>query len=180
MTKLFVLNNDLPRRQILMSAGAGTLFVACGGAMNNATSTGDMTADGAVGSDAGQSPTDGGNAVDAGMACTPLSLVLGAVTDFPPTTWTMFSSHRLIVGHDDGGLFAYSNICLHQGCLVRLTDPTTGDAYCPCHGSEFDGNGGIVRGPVRVPMDHYALDVCDGMVTVDRSMVVDPSTRVAV
>ena len=121
-------------------------------------------------------PVDTG-VVDTGPACMPGPTMLGMVTAFPMNTWTMNSGNRLIVGHDSGGLFAFSNICLHAGCAVRLTSRTTGASSCPCHGSLFDGNGGIVRGPVRQPMDHYPVTVCDGVVYVDTSSTTAATDR---
>ena len=44
-------------------------------------------------------------------------------------------------------LFALSSICTHKKC--RLDDESDGTFYCPCHGSTFDPDGNVTRGPAR-------------------------------
>ncbi len=175
MTKLVVLSDNLPRRQILMSVGAGALVASCGSAASNPT----VPSDGGGLSDAG--PSDASDASDAGESvCSPTSTTVGAVSDFPLMTWTIFPMDRLIVGHDAGGLFAYSTVCTHYACLINLDDPSTGHATCPCHGSQYDGNGHVLVGPAITSLYHYALAICDGMVTVDKRRVIARTTRLPV
>jgi glycine/D-amino acid oxidase-like deaminating enzyme/nitrite reductase/ring-hydroxylating ferredoxin subunit len=46
----------------------------------------------------------------------------------------------------DGGLHAVSMRCTHLGCLVRFNAAET-SWDCPCHGSRFDVDGGVLEGP---------------------------------
>jgi glycine/D-amino acid oxidase-like deaminating enzyme len=41
--------------------------------------------------------------------------------------------------------------CTHQGCVLREDGPT-GSWACPCHGSRFELDGGVVQGPARAPL----------------------------
>jgi glycine/D-amino acid oxidase-like deaminating enzyme/nitrite reductase/ring-hydroxylating ferredoxin subunit len=51
----------------------------------------------------------------------------------------------------DGGLTMVSAICTHMGCVVRWNDAErTWD--CPCHGSRFTPEGGVISGPAEKPL----------------------------
>ena len=79
-----------------------------------------------------------------------------------------------------GGLLALWQKCPHLGCTVPWrSDFTyggrTGWFRCPCHGSTFTKEGGIlVFGPSSRPMDRFRLEVQD-----DGSIVVDVGITVA-
>lgn len=106
-------------------------------------------------------------------------ILVGAETDFPVGTWTMVNStsfNPYIVAQDSNGFYAFTAICTHQGCIVDAPD-STGVTICPCHGSEFDGNGKVIFGPAVLPLAHYAVNICGGMVYVDGSTRVNAATR---
>lgn len=46
----------------------------------------------------------------------------------------------------DGELHAVSAVCTHEGCLVRFNRAQT-SWDCPCHGSRFSVDGGVLSGP---------------------------------
>jgi 3-phenylpropionate/trans-cinnamate dioxygenase ferredoxin reductase subunit len=60
--------------------------------------------------------------------------------------------HKLAVYRDERGMFhALSPKCTHMGCTVDWNDAErTWD--CPCHGSRFDVEGQVVRGPAAKPL----------------------------
>lgn len=120
-----------------------------------------------------------GVAADAGSetTCGGLGARVGAVTDFSLGTWTLKGG--VIVAQDAGGLYAFSAICTHQGCTIG--PPTAnGTTTCPCHGSEFDGNGDVIIGPATAPLPHFAVHVCEGNVFIDSKKTIDPTTRTPV
>jgi cytochrome b6-f complex iron-sulfur subunit len=43
-----------------------------------------------------------------------------------------------------GGVYAVSTVCTHLGCIIK---PTEKGFDCPCHGSKFNKDGTVVRGP---------------------------------
>ncbi|MGH2941584.1 MAG: (2Fe-2S)-binding protein [Solirubrobacteraceae bacterium] len=51
-----------------------------------------------------------------------------------------------------GTLHAVSAVCTHRGCVVEWNAAErTWD--CPCHGSRFGHDGGLVRGPAQRPLE---------------------------
>jgi Rieske Fe-S protein len=127
---------------------------------------------------------DGGFAdaqADSGIPACGNRVELGRVLDFPLHAWSLaqVSGANVIVGHDAGGVFAFSAICTHQGCVVNPPD-NSGNSYCPCHGSLFDGNGMVLRGPAFFALSHYEIAICQQFVFVDPNTTVDPSTRTPV
>jgi glycine/D-amino acid oxidase-like deaminating enzyme/nitrite reductase/ring-hydroxylating ferredoxin subunit len=52
---------------------------------------------------------------------------------------------------EDGRLISVSARCTHLGCLVRWNDGER-SWDCPCHGSRFSPDGGVLEGPARHPL----------------------------
>lgn len=89
------------------------------------------------------------------------------------------------VGRDDAGLYAMSAICTHQGCHIPAPSPPPGTAArglnCPCHGSQYDKNGAVTRGPAPDPLQHYRVDLAaDGTITVQGNVLVGANARTPV
>jgi Rieske Fe-S protein len=81
------------------------------------------------------------------------------------------------IARDEGGVYAMSALCTHAGCPTVAMPP--GDLYCPCHGSLFDKNGGVLRGPAHASLPHYEVDIAgDGAITIQGGKLVPPETRV--
>jgi len=91
-------------------------------------------------------------------------------------------SSNVAVGLDNGGLFAMSAVCTHSGCLLEDNPETMAAGLsCPCHGSTFDGDGKVTRGPARTALQHYQVTVAsDGSITVDGSKPVAADVRTPV
>jgi nitrite reductase/ring-hydroxylating ferredoxin subunit len=95
-------------------------------------------------------------------------------------------SHNFWFCRDAGGLYVMDANCTHARCVLMFVPadpsnmmpvPTFG---CSCHGSTFDFNGQMPTPPAPRPLDHYKLSLADGgVLVVDASTIVDPSTRIA-
>lgn len=141
----------LDRRQLLVLAGASTGLVLLGGAVS------------------GCSPATGTPPTGPQMSGNVSELQLGS----------LLVMSNVVVGRDANGVYAMSAVCTHAGCLLDDGSQTIAAGLsCPCHGSTFDGNGGVTGGPARIALQHYAVTIAsDGTITVDGSQPVSASTR---
>ncbi len=112
----------------------------------------------------------------------PTTVKLGAPADFPDGL-KFLPDERLLVFREGHTFHAISAVCTHLGCTVRaeaLSNPQTADVggsalrlthrfLCPCHGSEYKGDGSNVAGPAPKPLTWFRLSVSpdDGQLVVD-------------
>ena len=68
---------------------------------------------------------------------------------------------------EDGSLRALGTTCSHLGCQVR---PGGEFLVCPCHGSTFDREGAVVRGPAQKPLTSYRVAVSEDRITIHASV----------
>ena len=47
--------------------------------------------------------------------------------------------------------FSHGAVCTHLGCIVPWS-ATSNKFECPCHGSQYDPDGAVVRGPAPLPL----------------------------
>jgi len=100
---------------------------------------------------------------------------LGPLSSYPVGTNVTLADQHLYVQRDQAGIYAISTVCTHLGCIVRRVD--TG-FDCPCHGSRFDRDGRVTRGPAPKSLAWYRVEVMPGgRLVVDRSQVVPPGTK---
>jgi len=81
---------------------------------------------------------------------TPSSYDLGLAADFPASGKLTRLDIPAIIYKTKDGFQAYSLVCTHLGCTVE----EEGENFsCPCHGSLFDHNGSVLKGPAtkRLP-----------------------------
>eukprot|EP00249_Psilotum_nudum_P006339 c19651_g1_i1 orf=1227-1961(-) len=70
-----------------------------------------------------------------------------------------------LVIENDGTLATYgiNAVCTHLGCVVPW-NPAEGKFICPCHGSQYNNQGKVVRGPAPLSLALAHVDVQDGKV----------------
>jgi Rieske Fe-S protein len=62
----------------------------------------------------------------------------------------------ILVEHNSDDTFrALSGICTHQSCVVSDYDGSNSVFVCPCHGSQFDLNGNVKKGPASTKLSSY-------------------------
>ena len=63
---------------------------------------------------------------------------------------------RVSVARIDGKLYAFSDLCTHEGCQLSAGTLIGTTLMCPCHGSQFNViTGAVVRGPAKQPLTTY-------------------------
>jgi cytochrome b6-f complex iron-sulfur subunit len=87
------------------------------------------------------------------------------------------TGRSLAVFRQAGQVYAISTVCTHLGCIVK---PSAGGFACPCHGSEFEPDGTVRKGPAPRPLDWLEVTVTGNAVIVDEGATVKPGTRVNV
>jgi len=89
---------------------------------------------------------------------------------------------NVAVGRDADGVYGMSAVCTHAGCFLGDASGTIAAGLgCGCHGSTFDGNGNVTRGPAIAALQHNAVTIAaDGAITVDGGQPVEPTTRTPV
>ena len=65
---------------------------------------------------------------------------------------------------EGGGFVALSSICTHRGCTVDLGGP---GLACPCHGSQYNREGEVVRGPANRALTRYPVRTSGDELTID-------------
>ena len=88
----------------------------------------------------------------------------------PPGEPFIPPGRSVAVFRDAEGVFAISMICTHLGCIVKSV-PKGFD--CPCHGSRFTCEGGVMRGPAPKPLEWLAVKR-----TGERTYIIDRGTTV--
>jgi len=70
-------------------------------------------------------------------------------------------------GDDAIGNFGINAICTHLGCVVPWNSGAN-KYICPCHGSQYDANGKVVRGPAPLSLALTHIDIQDDNVFVSQ------------
>jgi Rieske Fe-S protein len=83
---------------------------------------------------------------------------LGSASDYPMGSRTLLPDVPALLSHTEAGYSALSLACPHLGCTVA---DSSGELLCPCHGSRFDANGAVLRGPARQALHPLRVEVTE-------------------
>jgi cytochrome b6-f complex iron-sulfur subunit len=101
---------------------------------------------------------------------------IGKPDRYLPDTDTAIPDRNVLVRRDAGGIFAMSLVCTHLGCITRVEED--GSFTCPCHGSRFDAEGGVVQGPAPSPLRYLQVSMApSGDLMVDAERIVTAGER---
>jgi cytochrome b6-f complex iron-sulfur subunit len=79
----------------------------------------------------------------------PAEFDLGPASAYAPGSRTVLPQVPAVLFRSGQGFIALSLVCPHLGCTVESRP----DGFaCPCHGSRFDSQGRLVRGPAAKPL----------------------------
>ena len=95
---------------------------------------------------------------------TPSEFDLGLASNYPLGSRTLLPDVPALLIHGNKGFSALSLVCTHLGCTVE--NSSQGFA-CPCHGSRFDLQGKVLRGPASKPLPELRLETSvDGKINL--------------
>jgi Rieske Fe-S protein len=81
---------------------------------------------------------------------------VGPVNGFANDSRTLLPQVPAVLLKDSHGFTAFSLVCTHLGCTVESKP----DGFaCPCHGSLFDPQGTVTRGPATRPLKALRIEV---------------------
>ena len=71
----------------------------------------------------------------------------------------------VLVRLPNGDYKSLSAKCTHLGCTVEFK-PSKDFFYCNCHGSEFNINGNVLKGPAVLPLPQYVVSISGNKIFV--------------
>lgn len=83
------------------------------------------------------------------------TLVTVARSELPPDGALVYREARVALLRQGESVYALNLVCTHLGCTVTVT-PT--GLVCPCHGSSFDREGKVLKGPADRPLERYEVE----------------------
>lgn len=83
---------------------------------------------------------------------------VGNASQYPAGSRTMLPQIPAILISKADGFTALSLVCTHLGCTVEQAD---GGFRCPCHGSQYDAQGNVERGPARQSLQQLKVEITD-------------------
>jgi cytochrome b6-f complex iron-sulfur subunit len=137
------------RRDFLQIIGTIGAFVVIAGALGAWISTSQRS-----GTGPSQNSTQTSN-LPPGAVANVNDLQVGAPStfDYPSSGYTNF-----LFKESDGSVSALSALCTHVCCECQF-DSSANNIACPCHGSVFDLNGNVLRGPASSPLPSVKLSI---------------------
>ena len=91
-----------------------------------------------------------------GTAAAPAANVIAKTADVPVGSGVIVD--KVVVTQPTAGVFkGFSSTCTHKGCTVDKIAEGTID--CPCHGSKFNLDGSVAKGPAQKPLEVQAIAV---------------------
>jgi len=89
-------------------------------------------------------------------ADTPSEFDLGDVAGYPVGSRTVREDIPAIIINREGEIMAFSLTCTHLGCTVE----EAGEAFaCPCHGSRYNSDGEVLKGPAQKPLRRLEIEL---------------------
>jgi Rieske Fe-S protein len=144
---------QISRQHVLRGAGfvltAGAL-VACGDGGEKAADGGEQPAD------EGKQPAARGEESTTSAAAAAPGGAIAKTSEVPLGSGVIVDD--VVVTQPTAGDFkGFSSSCTHKGCAV--TKVAAGTIDCPCHGSKFNLDGTVAKGPADKPLEAKTVAV---------------------
>jgi cytochrome b6-f complex iron-sulfur subunit len=76
------------------------------------------------------------------------------------------SSGKLLVAHAAQDTFnAMTAVCTHEACTVERYQ--SGTFTCPCHGSQYNTSGTVVKGPAPTSLRRFTTSFANNVLTIN-------------
>jgi len=74
---------------------------------------------------------------------------------------------RVSVARVQGKLYAFEDLCKHEGCPLSAGLLTGTTLMCQCHGSQYEvTSGAVLRGPATEALETYEVREKDGEIQI--------------
>ena len=101
----------------------------------------------------------------------PKEYKIGYLQDYPEGV-NFISDRRIFVIRNEDRIQAVSAVCTHIGCTLSWSGEDK-EYKCPCHGSVFNKNGDVIKGPAPKSLPWYGVSLSpDGRLFVSQSQIV--------
>jgi len=99
-----------------------------------------------------------------------LRFKVGRVTDFRLGNCFFLQDKKIFIIRNGNEIRAVSAVCTHLGCTIQQSAQ---GFRCSCHGSRFDGQGRVLKGPAPRPLEWLKVEQApDKRLIVDASQIV--------
>ena len=104
----------------------------------------------------------------------PTNFRVGLPESFPEGV-TAIPGRNVFLVRSGNAFHAISSICTHLRCQVGHV---RGGFQCPCHGSQFDSSGRVIKGAAPRPLDWYEVSLAEnGEVRINAKRKVKSGTE---
>lgn len=87
----------------------------------------------------------------------PTEFDLGPKFEYPKGHQVVRLDIPAAIQHTDEGIIAISLVCTHLGCTAEESEDGEGFT-CPCHGSRYNKNGKVLKGPAAKNLPLYRIE----------------------
>ena len=112
----------------------------------------------------------------------PRDIAAGNASALALNTLRPVSGAAAAIGRDAGGIYAMSLVCTHQGCDIAASGSVSFNLIeCGCHGSQFNAQGNVLRGPAAAPLPHLLVSAdAAGALTIHGDSPVASNVRLSI
>ena len=161
---------QIDRKEFLRTAGSTALFTFLGIGMigcGNSTSAMDENIVGGTpgdngGGSSGINISNNGNTITIDLTASDVSALNNS------GGWLLITgANTLVVNVGDLVIRAFTSVCTHSGCSDSWQFSNS-LFECTCHGSRFNTNGEVVRGPANSDLDEFSVTRDGDTVTINK------------